>query len=84
MEDSRMSERFNWLEAAETVVVPEQAAIAVYINVNGGIVIRQDGGWPDEDNIVIVAPLHAEALAQAILEAAGVYSPSASGPADGC
>jgi hypothetical protein len=69
---------FDWIDSAEDVVVPEQAAIAVYLNPKGDVVIRQAGQYhPDEDNWIVVAPDHAPRVAEAILEAAGlaVYHP---------
>lgn len=68
-----MSDTFNWDEIADDVVVPEQAAIAVYTNPKGDIVIRQAGQYgPDEDQWIAVAPIHALALAHAIAHAAGL------------
>jgi hypothetical protein len=67
-----MPSDFDWDEIADDVVVPEQAAIAVYTNPKGHIVIRQAGQYgPDEDQWIVVAPMHALALAQAIAHAAG-------------
>jgi DNA-binding transcriptional MocR family regulator len=46
------------------LVVPEQRATWVYPNQGGNITIRQDGAARDEDDqIVVVTPEHAEALA---------------------
>ena len=64
---------FNWIADAADVVVPDQAAIAVYRNARGDIVVRQEASITyDEDHLVVVAPEHAQALAHAILSAAGV------------
>ena len=62
---------FDWSGDDVDVIVPEQAKIAVYINVNDAIVIRQHG-WPEDDQWVYVRRSDAERLARAILEAAGV------------
>lgn len=60
---------FDWSDR-EAVVVPEQAATAVYTNNNGDIVIRQKGDpYEDEDDHwFILAPQNAHRLAHAILE----------------
>lgn len=62
---------FDWSEAH--VVVPEQPATACYLNPAGGIVLRQQGAWPDnDDHWLWFAPEHAPAVAKAILEAAAL------------
>jgi hypothetical protein len=68
------SRDFDWNDDDSNVVVPEQAAIAVYLNPRGNVVIRQAGQYrPDEDSFVIVAPDHAAAVADAILRVAGLH-----------
>lgn len=72
------SRDFDWIDSAEDVVVPEQAAIAVYLNPRGDVVIRQQAQYhPDEDTWIVVAPDRAQAVADAIVEAArlAVYHP---------
>ena len=67
------SRDFDWIEMPDDVVVPEQAAIAVYINRDGEVVIRQAGQYhPDEDSCIVVAPAHARRLADAIIETADI------------
>ena len=67
-----MSSEFHWDEAEGDIAVPEQAAIAVYLNGKGDICIRQAGQYgPDEDQWVVVTPGNAAKLAKAILDAAG-------------
>ena len=62
---------FDW--AAVDVVVPEQAAIAVYVNPTGDVVVRQCGAWSDDaDASIWFSPGHALAVAKAILAAAGL------------
>jgi hypothetical protein len=64
---------FDWTEIEDDIVVPEQAAIAVYNNPNGGIVCRQAGRYgSDEDSWIFFHPSHALTLAKAILEKAGL------------
>jgi hypothetical protein len=65
------SSDFDWIEAAEDIVVRDQAAIAVYLNLKANVVIRQAAQYhPDEDAFASVASGHAAWLADAIHEAA--------------
>ena len=67
------TDQFDWYDDdAGSVVVPEQAAIAVYPNPKGDVVIRQAGQYPDEDSWIIFATDHAAAVADAILRVAGL------------
>lgn len=53
-----MPENFNWDDARDDMVVPTQRGIAVYVNPNNEIVIRQESAdGADEDNFVF---FHAE------------------------
>jgi hypothetical protein len=64
---------FDWKTIEEDIVVPEQAAIAVYCNPEGGVVLRQAGQYgPDEDTTIVLHPSHALALARAILDRASL------------
>lgn len=58
---------FNWNDG-EDIVVHEQRALAVYENKFGGIVIRQERSWDDEDDtfIVLASPGAAYRLVEAI------------------
>lgn len=68
---------FDWLENA-SVIVPEQAAIAVYLNPRGDYVIRQERSWcEDEDHVVCVRPENLMALIDRLCDLAGI--PSAGG-----
>ena len=68
-----MNDYFDWTTIKDDVVIPEQAAIAVYTNPNGGIVCRQaDQYGPEEDSWIFFHPSHALALARAILDRAGL------------
>lgn len=55
---------FDW-DNDESVVVRAQLAIAVYENVRGNIVIREESG-----NIVAISPQHVLAVARAMLAVA--------------
>ena len=64
---------FDWDDVADDIVIAEQAAVAVYTNPRGGIVIRQAGQYgPEEDQWIVLAPEHARTPATAILRAAGI------------
>jgi hypothetical protein len=64
---------FNWNDASGDIVVPEQAAVAVYNNPCNDVVIRQAGRYGiDEDCFVVIDPSHALTLAKAILDKAGL------------
>jgi hypothetical protein len=46
---------FNWNDVEEDLVVPEQAAIAVYNNPRNDLVVRQTGRFGnDEDHFVVI------------------------------
>jgi hypothetical protein len=67
------TEFFDWRTIEEDIAVPEQAAIAVYCNPEGKIVLRQAGRYgPDEDTTIVVHPSHALALVGGILDRAGL------------
>lgn len=57
---------FNWSDR-EIIVVPKQDAVAVYPNPQGAIVIRQQDDF-DTDQVIIVQPDAARALAAALLK----------------
>jgi hypothetical protein len=64
-------DNFDW--QSDDVVVPTQPAIAVYLNVNGAVCIRQEGQFGTDDDVwIYLAKDHAVTVARAILEAAGV------------
>jgi hypothetical protein len=66
--ESFCKEEIDWNADA---VVKDQAAIAVYVNSQGEIVIHQRDTLGAE-NIIWVDPVHAEAVADAILSAASI------------
>ena len=61
----------NEIDWNADAVVKDQAAIAVYANSQGEIVIHQRDTLGAE-NIIWFDPVHAEAVADAILSAAGI------------
>lgn len=61
-------EEFNWNDR-EIIVVPKQDAVAVYPNPQGAIVIRQEDEM-DTDQVIIVQPDAARALAAALVREA--------------
>jgi hypothetical protein len=66
--ESFCKEEIDWNADA---VVKDQAAIAVYANSQGEIVLHQRDTL-GEEAIIFVDPVHAEAIANAILSAAGI------------
>lgn len=47
-----MAEEFDWSNK-ENIVVPRQGAVAVYLNPNNDLVIREDGEMQDDHYVVI-------------------------------
>jgi hypothetical protein len=65
---------FNWSQDGDAVVVPHQAAIAVYENPRGEIVIRQEGHYgPDEDHWIVVSRENLVALILRLQEISGEF-----------
>lgn len=61
--------KFRWHEAQDEIVVQDQAAIAVFRNVHGGITVRQASQFgASDDHWVCFRPEHAIAIAYAILD----------------
>lgn len=56
-----MTEGFDWANN-EDVLVPEQAAVAVYLNPKGAVVLRQEADMGDDDHFVYIAINHIPAL----------------------
>lgn len=54
------NEVFNW--SGPDVIVSKQAAVAVYENERGEVVIRQEGDMGEDDHFVYVAFHHLPAL----------------------
>ena len=64
------SREFDWCD--DDVVVPQQPAIAIYLNPAGDVVLRQRGDVYDDDSWIWFGSEHALAVARAILEAVGL------------
>lgn len=59
----------NWWyseENKETIVVPSVAAIAVYSNKDGDVVLRQQDPMSDEDSVIIIPKMFVQQVLQAI------------------
>lgn len=54
-----MREDFDWREAADEIIVPSTQAVAVYLNPDGEIVIRQERHWNEEEDTCIIIPFFA-------------------------
>ena len=60
MKEMTMTDDFNWVGAKnhDQVVVPEQAAIAVYENQNGDVVIRQQAALGSDDHVIYIQSVY--------------------------
>lgn len=67
-----MPKDFDWYSAdtKDDIVVPSVQAIAVYLNSNSDICIRQQDSMDGEDAVIVIPRSQAKALAKAITEAA--------------
>jgi hypothetical protein len=75
---------FDWTKDLDDLVVEDQAAIAVYLNPRGSIVIRQKGDLDErDDSWIVVEPHYAAALARAIMALAPQQSATLALPAPG-
>jgi hypothetical protein len=63
------SSEFDW-DGSDALVVPEQPAIAVFVNNGGEVVVRQKCTDDDGDVYVLIQPENARLVALAIMEAA--------------
>jgi len=57
---------FNWNDEADHTVVTRQLAVAVYRNLDGEIVVRQEGYLGEEDHFIVLNNDAARAVARAI------------------
>ena len=63
---------FRWTDN-ESVVLAQQPATAVYFNPAGGLVIRQERAWnEEEDTIIVVAPQNVQTFLDAVCDVIGV------------
>jgi hypothetical protein len=68
---------FDWLNS-ESVVVPEQQAVAIYFNPNGELVIRQERSWSDEyDHFIVIHQRNAQQFLDKLCDALGIGSAGA-------
>ena len=57
---------FDWA-SGECVVIGKQAAIAVYENLAGAVVIREQGDYPEEDYCFVIQPANLRPLIAALI-----------------
>jgi hypothetical protein len=63
MGDAR-SDSFDWSILDEDVVLAPRRGLAVYLNEAGDVVIREEGGWPNDDTWIIIALADVPAVAR--------------------
>jgi hypothetical protein len=64
---------YDWENSTDDLVFPAMAAVAVYLNVDGDLVIRQQRDqYEDEDSVVIIPRDRVPALIRKISGAAGL------------
>jgi hypothetical protein len=61
-----MSKDFSWLDEKDSVAATSQAAIAVYQNADGDVVIRQQASYGEDDHIIVVNQKNLPELIQAL------------------
>jgi hypothetical protein len=69
------STEFDWADAQEHVRIVQQQVhrVAIYDNLHGDVVIRQERDWNEQDDpFIVIARAHAIRAAHAILDAAGL------------
>jgi hypothetical protein len=63
---------FDW-KSDDSIAVREQPAVAVYCNLYGGVTLRRERAWNEEDDCIIpIAKENVLAIIGAILRAAGM------------
>lgn len=69
---------FDWNDE-ETVVLGRQLAVAVYRTPDGGLVIRQERDWNEEDDTyIVISPQNVSAFVDRLVDVVGI--PSVGGP----
>jgi hypothetical protein len=64
---------YNWCDGSDDLVFPSVAAVAVYLNRDGDLVIRQQRDrYEDEDSVVIIPRDRVPALIQKVSTVAGL------------
>lgn len=59
-------EKWSWSNDKEDIVIPRVDAIAIYLNGDGDIVIRQENPMGEDDAVIVMPMQHAEAFIAAI------------------
>jgi hypothetical protein len=69
---------FDWF-SDDSIVLRPQLAVAIYQNERGGLVIRQERNWDeDNDTFIVISPENISAFIDKITDVAGI--PSFGGP----
>jgi hypothetical protein len=77
--DREAADKFDWV-SDDSIVLHHQPAVAVYINSAGGLTIRQERAWnEDEDTIIAIAPENVAEFIDRLTDVIGI--PSFGGPA---
>jgi hypothetical protein len=66
-----MESKFDWNDS-DAVVLKTTRGIAVYLNTDGDLVVRQDGREDDYDQCVVVPRDRATSVIEAMCDAIGV------------
>jgi len=63
---------FKWSDD-ESIIVPEQHAVAAYFNPAGGLVIRQERAWDqEEDTIIVIAQANVDRFLDRLTDICGI------------
>lgn len=65
-----MSDDYDWDDG--DTIVPAQGAIAVYENLRGNVVVREQVPYPEDDKCIVFLPQYAELIVRRIIEVAGL------------
>jgi hypothetical protein len=60
---------FDWVKDKADIVLPEQPATAVYLNLRGDVVIRQARDYGEDDDLITVRPENIPALISGLQKA---------------
>lgn len=60
---------FDWIKDKADIVLPEQPATAIYLNLRGDIVIRQERHDGEDDDLITVRPENVGALIRGLQKA---------------
>jgi hypothetical protein len=74
-DESGTDTAFDWCTDEDAVVLPSQAAVALYFNRRGDLVIRQEADFSrDEDSFVFVEKANIAAFLDKLCDVCGVKS----------